>query len=96
MLVDIRDIDFLLDNVPDINAITEKKATREQCGLLTKRTKTTNYAAGQICRLSKEYDNNTAIMLFIKQGRRIEKMRQNEENEEKPKKRPFWMDYFGL
>lgn len=89
-------IESLLDNVPDINDCIEKKASREECGLLTKRIKTTNYAAGQICRLSREYDNNTAIMLFIKQGRRIEKMRQNEENEEKPERKPFWQEYFGL
>lgn len=87
------DLDALLDNAPDINAVVEKqKNNREQCGELTKRIKTTNYAVGQICRLSRDYSNIDAIKLFMKQGLKFEKMREQIiEN-----KKPFWMQYLGL
>ena len=92
------DLDALLDSVPDINAVEEKaKSNREQCGELTKRIKSTNYACGQICRLSREYSNIDAIKLFIKQGLKIERMREQiEETEECEEKKPFWMQYLDL
>lgn len=92
------DLDALLDNAPDINAVEEKaKSNREQCGELTKRIKSTNYAVGQICRLSREYSNIGAIKLFMKQGLKVEKMREQiEETEECEEKKPFWMEYFNI
>ena len=93
-MINIKEIEQILDNVPDINFIPRKeKAGIEKCGELTKRTKTTTYAIGQVCRLSRDYDNNESVLLFYKQGIRAEKMKVEQI---KPKKKPFWMEYFEL
>lgn len=93
-MININDIERILDNVPGIDFIPRKeKQGVERCGELTKRTKTTTYAIGQICRLSREYDNNESVLLFYRQGIRAEEMNVEQA---RPKKKPFWMEYFDL
>lgn len=70
---------------------------REKTGALTKRIRTTAYACAEcaICKLSNEYSNNESFVLFIKQGIIAEKIK-NETIKDKPKKKPFFMEYFDI
>ena len=77
--------------------ICTAESRREKTGALTKRIRTTAYACAEcaICKLSNEYSNNESVVLFIKQGIIAEKIK-NETIKDKPKKKPFFMEYFGL
>ena len=70
-----------------------RKQARESIGELTKRTKTTLYACESLCRLSREYDNTASVRIFIRQGIIAERINKGKCKE---KKKPFFMEYFGL